>query len=60
MTHEELQTKVEELEVLINTGRDDIQAEIISRELLDILSYRGDTRVSEQYREYHCRILPVL
>ena len=60
MTHEELQTKVEELEVLINTGRDDIQAEIISRKLLDILSYRGDTRVSEQDREYHCRILLVL
>jgi class 3 adenylate cyclase/Tfp pilus assembly protein PilF len=60
MKREELTSKVEELEVLINTGRDDTQAELNARELLNFSSFGEDKIGGELYRELHSRILLVL
>ncbi|MBK7985698.1 MAG: tetratricopeptide repeat protein [Ignavibacteria bacterium] len=53
MTHEELKTKVEELEVLIKSGKDYDQAETQARELL-----AENALINEP--ELHCRILLAL
>jgi hypothetical protein len=53
MTHDELKTKVEELEVLIKSGKDYAQAETQARELL-----AENALVNEP--ELHCRILLAL
>ncbi|MBL7997885.1 MAG: tetratricopeptide repeat protein [Candidatus Kapabacteria bacterium] len=57
MTHEQLKTKVEELEALVKSGNDHAIAETQARELLEALSI-GESTGGD--RELHCRTLLAL